>query len=71
MVDAFAMSAVWLVDGFDEWVLGRILIGDLTGFVFGAIVDDDDFNVFSEWDEGVDGVVQVFLAVIGRDAHCY
>ena len=48
-----------------------ILIGDLTGFVFRAIVDDDDFNVFSERDEGVDGVVQVFLAVIGRDAHCY
>ena len=70
MVDAFAMSAIWLVDGFDEWVFGCILVSNLTRFVFGTIINDDDFDVFPKWDEGIDGVVQEFLAVISRDAHC-
>ena len=51
MVDAFAMSAVWLVDGFDEWVFGSILVGDFASFVFGTVVDDDDLNILSERNE--------------------
>ena len=51
MVDAFTMSAVWLVDSFDEWVLGGILVGDFASFVFGAVIDDNDLNILSERNE--------------------
>ncbi len=63
-----SMSAVRLMDDFDDAGITALkIIGNLRSLIFRAIIDDDDFDLFSTAEQGFDRMGHIVLRVITAD----
>jgi hypothetical protein len=53
----------------DTGILLSIGIGNGTGAILGAIVNDDDLHLFSAHQEAVDTLLHIVLGIITRDGY--